>query len=41
MKKDIITMSKKELGMLGVIHKTIERTIKQRDVAQILSLSIR
>jgi len=34
-------MSKKELGRVGVIHKSIERTIKQRDVAQILSLSIR
>jgi len=41
MEKEIIKMSKKELKRLKVIHKVIDKRIKQKDAAKILSLSTR
>lgn len=41
MKEEIIIMSKKELSRLEVIHKAIEKRIKQKDAAKRLSLSVR
>jgi hypothetical protein len=41
MEKEIIIMSKKELERLKVIHKVIDKRIKQKDAANILSLSVR
>lgn len=41
MEKDIIKMSKKELKRLKVIHKVLEKRIKQKDAAKLLFLSTR
>lgn len=41
MEKEIIIMSKKELKRLKVIHKVIDKTINQKNAANILSLSVR
>jgi len=41
MEKGIIRMSKKELKRSEVIHKVIDKRIKQKDAANILSLSVR
>ncbi|GAG01974.1 unnamed protein product, partial [marine sediment metagenome] len=41
MRKDIIKMSKKELKKLEVIHKVIEKRIKQKPAAELLNLCLR
>ncbi|MEA3346994.1 MAG: ISNCY family transposase [Candidatus Auribacterota bacterium] len=41
MRKDILTMSQKEVGRLHVIEKSIEKEISQRDAGNILRLSER
>lgn len=41
MGEEIIRMSKKELKRLEIIYKVIEKKIKQKDAAEILSLSVR
>ncbi|MGD8457896.1 MAG: ISNCY family transposase [Anaerolineales bacterium] len=41
MKKDMLTMSKKELTRLEVIQKLTEKRLKQREAAEILCLSTR
>ena len=41
MRKDIIKMSKKELNRLEVIHKVLEKRIKQKVAAELLNLCVR
>lgn len=41
MKKDIIKMSKKELNRMEVIHKMLDKRIKQKAAAELLNLCVR
>lgn len=41
MSEEIIRMSKKELKRLEVVHKVMDKMIKQKEAANILSLSVR
>ena len=41
MEKQIIKMNKKELKRQKVIHKVIDKRIKQKDAAKILFLSVK
>ena len=41
MRQDIVTMSKKELNRLSIIHKTMEKRLTQVKAAEMLDLSDR
>ena len=41
MGKDIIKMSKKELNRLDVIHKVLDKRMKQKAAAELLNLCVR